>query len=302
MLPVLLLLSLLAAGTGKTSTIAALCACLTSVGKRVRVLAPANAASKRVLESLVAAGHTRAALVLSADYNFDWHQDEYDTHLQRFIVTQKVVDRVRQNARRHHAAQQATKGTATGNAAVVRAAADAANNVAAVVSALDANALCDLHTRDAIVLPPSEWSDAFVDHGGSGGGGGGNGHGIQCVDSGCASVCILTFGSVVNAMNAVSGSGSSSVSSGRSPSWAASVARFVDVASIDTVIVDETSQLWAGFGVELMRHFGRATNFVLVGDEFQLPPHHADQVLGLMCRCPGAAVVECSKHVKRFCH
>jgi hypothetical protein len=118
-------------GTGKTSTLSALCGTLVDVGKRVLVVAPANAATTRVLESLVAAGYTNAALLVSRDYNFDWHQDGYQSHLQRFIVTPSVVDRLEQrNKSLPRNAEHTAQPHATG----------------------------DLNDRSELKMPPNVWS------------------------------------------------------------------------------------------------------------------------------------------------
>lgn len=79
-------------GTGKTSTIASLVRALAGASRRVLVLAPANAATLRVLESCVAAGHTDVALIASSEYLFEWHQGSVHAHLQPFIVTRAVLD------------------------------------------------------------------------------------------------------------------------------------------------------------------------------------------------------------------
>jgi hypothetical protein len=57
-------------GTGKTSTIAAICQSFVDRPdvRRVLVLAPSNAATKRILESLVSRGFEDAALVVSREY------------------------------------------------------------------------------------------------------------------------------------------------------------------------------------------------------------------------------------------
>ena len=59
-------------GTGKTKAIAAVCTSFADGGGRTLVLAPSNAATKRILESLLAAGCTTAALMVSRGERAWW--------------------------------------------------------------------------------------------------------------------------------------------------------------------------------------------------------------------------------------
>lgn len=66
------------------------------------ILAPANAATLRVLESVVAANLTSVALVVSADWMVEWHQDSVLAHLHPFVVTPHVLDHVAQKVRQQN--------------------------------------------------------------------------------------------------------------------------------------------------------------------------------------------------------
>mmetsp|Transcript_30104 Transcript_30104/g.35479 ORF Transcript_30104/g.35479 Transcript_30104/m.35479 type:complete len:747 (+) Transcript_30104:53-2293(+) len=98
-------------GTGKTSTIASFaglwtgdsaCRIAPNGRNRVLVLAPANASTLRVLESVVAAGLRSVALVVSSDWMVEWHQDSVLSHLHPFVVTPHVLDHVRQKDRKRN--------------------------------------------------------------------------------------------------------------------------------------------------------------------------------------------------------
>jgi hypothetical protein len=64
------------------------------------VLAPANAATLRVLESVVAQNIVSVALVASKEWMLEWHQDSVVAHLQPFVVTPEVLDGKKQSAAR----------------------------------------------------------------------------------------------------------------------------------------------------------------------------------------------------------
>jgi ATP-dependent 26S proteasome regulatory subunit len=59
-------------GTGKTSTIAAFAGAVTAGGGRVLIIAPANAATLRALESIVAQDLRSVALVASQEWMLEW--------------------------------------------------------------------------------------------------------------------------------------------------------------------------------------------------------------------------------------
>ena len=74
-------------GTGKTRTIAAIAEVATSTNRRVLIIAPANTASRRILESIVAQGYEKACLIVSNGYFYEWHESSYTRHLADYIYT-----------------------------------------------------------------------------------------------------------------------------------------------------------------------------------------------------------------------
>lgn len=63
---------------------------------------------------------------------------------------------------------------------------------------------------------------------------------------------------------------------GPTSEWRRCMANLVGWDSIGAVIVDETSQLWAGHALSLLPRYSKAKHFILVGDEQQLPPFGSD--------------------------
>ena len=55
--------------------------------------------------------------------------------------------------------------------------------------------------------------------------------------------------------------------------WPKQVKNLLGIGAIDVLIVDETSQLWLGFGKSLLPRLTDVKNIVLVGDNAQLAPH-----------------------------
>ena len=76
---------------GKTRTIAALVDILTAQKKRILIIAPANAASRRVLESIVNTGYEDACLVVSTEYFYEWHETAYDGGLGKYVHTKEYL-------------------------------------------------------------------------------------------------------------------------------------------------------------------------------------------------------------------
>jgi hypothetical protein len=74
-------------GTGKTRTISAIAESFRDAGKRVLIMAPANAATQRALECIVDAGYKSAVLIVSQEYFFEWHEDSYHERLRDHVVT-----------------------------------------------------------------------------------------------------------------------------------------------------------------------------------------------------------------------
>ena len=85
-------------------------------------------------------------------------------------------------------------------------------------------------------------------------------------------VVIGTYGSIaLNGVNA--GAGTSS--------WTDQVNNLVQKNSIDMLVIDETSQLWSGYGTSLLAQLPKLKNIVLVGDDAQLAPFGVDKVSAL---------------------
>lgn len=96
-------------GTGKTRVIAALVEILTShtVAKkkkgRVLIVAPANSASRRVLESIVNTQFEEACLIVSQEYFYEWHEGAYGQSLSNYVHTKtRLRDQDRQQAAPQH--------------------------------------------------------------------------------------------------------------------------------------------------------------------------------------------------------
>lgn len=58
-------------------------------------------------------------------------------------------------------------------------------------------------------------------------------------------------------------------------------ARLIHWPSVSTLVVDETSQLWAGAALGVLCRVPRVEHWVLVGDQHQLPPYGYADVPGL---------------------
>lgn len=58
-------------------------------------------------------------------------------------------------------------------------------------------------------------------------------------------------------------------------------ARLIDWPSVSTLIVDETSQLWAGAALGVLCQVPNVRHWVFVGDQHQLPPYGYADVPGL---------------------
>jgi superfamily I DNA and/or RNA helicase len=64
----------------------------------------------------------------------------------------------------------------------------------------------------------------------------------------------------------------------RGAQWAGALNDLCSWGTIDSVIIDEASQLWEGRALTLFSMFPGAKHFVVVGDEQQLAPHGSDKV------------------------
>lgn len=91
-------------------------------------------------------------------------------------------------------------------------------------------------------------------------------------------VVIGTHGAI--SFNGVGESKSKGPSGGKKASgkWAGQVQNILAIHSIDMLIIDETSQLWSGYGLSLLSRLPSLKNIILVGDEDQLPPFGVTQV------------------------
>lgn len=91
------------------------------------------------------------------------------------------------------------------------------------------------------------------------------------------SVVIGTYGCIAAAI--VNSKGIKRKISGEK--WCDQVMNLLKIDKIDMIVVDETSQLWEGYGLGLFSHCNRMSRLVLVGDDKQLPPHGDGQIDGL---------------------
>ena len=255
-------------GTGKTSTVAAFAGAVVAGGGRVLIIAPANAATLRVLESVVAQNLLSVALVASKEWMLEWcvrvarpsvsvssffyfdvlrvvdeknslflcavenprHQDSVHAHLQPFVITPEVLD-VRKQKERQKLGEYANSGNKHGS---------------------------DLNDR-AVAKPKSKW-DAALDAA------------LAAADDASSpqlaaldvpGIVIMTHGSFV-AMSAGGGK------------WTSMLSKLISTNRIDAVVVDECSQLWEGHAPALFASFKPSAHFLLVGDDRQLPPFGSD--------------------------
>jgi hypothetical protein len=183
-------------GTGKTRTISAIAESFRDAGKRVLIMAPANAATQRALECIVDAGYTSVVLLVSEEYYFEWHEDSYHTRLQNHVVTPRRSKKKADN----------------------------------VVNGYDLG----------------RWATEE------------------------AGIVILTHGAAVS--NLLKSKRNSSAAS-----WASVIRKIVNWNTIESVILDESSQLWEGHSLGLFSKLSHAKHFVIVGDENQLAPYGSDQ-------------------------
>eukprot|EP01035_Chromulina_nebulosa_P006574 gene6574-8884_t len=79
-------------GTGKTRTIAAIAELATSWKRRVLIMAPANAASRRILESIEGTGFEDACLLVSQEYFYEWHQSSYEGSVKDYVHTREYCE------------------------------------------------------------------------------------------------------------------------------------------------------------------------------------------------------------------
>jgi hypothetical protein len=205
-------------GTGKTRTIAAITESFVDAGQRVLLLAPANAATKRLLSALHQHGYNQVALMVAAEYFHSWFELAFSG------VLPNVVNPVLANESLLHDSDTAADRTARRHEHTAREA--------------------GLLSREQIEIAraASLWLDT-------------SGRVKQQ-----PLVNILTFGSAAIAQLGLS-------------KWHSGVqAELVGWDNIDAVIVDESSQLWEGHLHTLASMFPRASHFIIVGDDKQLPP------------------------------
>ena len=196
------------AGTGKTKTIAAIAQSMVDLKQRCLIIAPANAGALRVLQTVVSSGYKNAALIVVKGFYFDWHEENYSSDLQEYVVTPIKVDK----------AAEKELSEAGGGGGQAR------------------KKLTEKHV--------SKWN----------------------ASSAKPQISILTYGAAISGELLE-----------RNSNWYANIGEIVQWDTIDAVIVDETSQLWAGHAFSLLSRFSNAKKFVIVGDEQQLPPYGADK-------------------------
>jgi hypothetical protein len=86
------------------------------------------------------------------------------------------------------------------------------------------------------------------------------------------SIVICTYGAAAAAYAQEKGGGGKG---------GAARSRLIDWGSVSTLVVDETSQLWAGAALGLLCRLPAVRHWVFVGDEHQLPPFGYAEVPGL---------------------
>lgn len=226
-------------GTGKTRTVAATAEALRESGLRTLIVTPADAAAQRVLECIVEANPSASVALVVADEYWPWHSESYGYRLLPHVVAKEAL---------------AFPGAAAG--------------------AEEGDGWTGSHW--------AEFLDAELRWGAEG-------HGIPGPD-----IVILTHGAVMTSLrrrryrtdfDSSSGSGTAGLSGApkdRSDEAAAAAARdahwhrvvdlLLDPPQVGAVIVDEAAQLWDGHFLGLAQEFGAVHQFVVVGDENQLPP------------------------------
>jgi len=214
-------------GTGKTRTIAAIAEVATSTKRRVLIIAPANTASRRILESIVAQGYEKACLIVSNGYFYEWHESSYTRHLADYIYTK---DRQSDG---HD---------------------DRTSNSKRFTTNIDRTA----HEREEADFRPrnqiphkGKWTEP---------------------DAKTPAVVIGTHGCIANCVMK---------KKAKIGSWANDVNKLLMIKSIDMLIIDETSQLWEGYALGLLKSCPNIKNLILVGDDNQLAPYGEESIKNL---------------------
>lgn len=225
---------------------------------RVLIVAPANCASRRILESIVATGYENACLVVSQEYFYEWHESSYEKSLSYYVHTRERKEDHNHMHDDRHAEGNGKKSSGGGSSS-------------RPPTGSSRGPRCE--DREAVDFLPR----TSVKH---------EGKWTQCAssnDSNCPRprVVIGTFGCMAG-----------SLSRGSKEGFGVEVSRLVDVTTITMVVIDETSQLWEGYALGLLSLCPNVEHFVFVGDDKQLAPFGASEVRGL--RSLFTAALRCS--------
>ena len=215
-------------GTGKTRTIAAIAEVATSTKRRVLIIAPANSASRRILESIVAQGYEEPCLIVSNGYFYEWHESSYTRHLADYIFT---TDRD-SDGHDNRTSNSKKFSSNIGRTAYEREEAD-------------------FRPRNRIPHK-GKWTEPNA-----------NTPAVVIGTHGCIANCVM------NRKKAKNGS------------WVCDVNSLLMIESIDMLIIDETSQLWEGYALGLLKSCPNIKNLILVGDDNQLAPYGEESIKNL---------------------
>ena len=221
-------------GTGKTRTIAAIADVATTTKRRVLILAPTNAASRRILESIHGTGFDDVCLIVSTEYFYEWHEGSYAGSLRDLVHTKSSVSLAHEHDDRGKFNYSRESGRQT----------------------RDRN---DDFNGKGSVSHIGKWTKTS-----------------ESMTGRRPSVVIGTHGCLSLAL-----SRGASKKKGKLISWVTSVKNLIAIDSIDMVVIDETSQVWEGYFLELMKLCKKAKRFVFVGDDKQLPPFGEDSLENL---------------------
>lgn len=190
----------------------------------VLIIAPGNAASRRILESICSTGFEDACLIVAEEFFLEWHELSYHKSYEQFVYTKDRLD---------EASSSRPKGSGK-------------------VTARD-RGHHDFRERKT------------KRHVGK--------YDPQVADGPMPEVVIATQGLIATTL--VQGF---DIKKG---GWQSNVKKLVDFASIDMVIIDESSQLWSGYLLGWFSALKNLQSLVIVGDEKQLPPFGQEQVSGM---------------------
>ena len=264
-------------GTGKTRVIAAMGASFAQRGDigRVLILAPSNAATKRILESLIAAGVKDAALVVSREYFEEWHELAYaDGDISECLVTPKTMGG-------GEGATLASFFTGGGDASRFSGDGRSRGGFSRRSDGRNSPASQLVQQQRSVEARPSRWTRY-----GPGGTAPPTPRIVIMSHGSFAMATLMSIGRPVEAQVArrqLPLAPPSPAASGgvlMAQSWGELVKRVVDFATLRAAIVDEVSQLWNGYLLHLCAtlRLSAVSRLVLVGDEHQLPPSHGEAI------------------------